>query len=290
MIIRRTVEITGLLLTDTDADIVVLAAGRSLLASLNPRDMFEVNAGVIESHAMVCATTCPNALVAVTTWPSIYNVPLVSEVYKRLGVYNPDKIIGNCTLNVMCANTILGNEFYLDPESIHVPLAGGNSSTTMVPLLSKAQPFAEFSQETAEKLTEEILMCNRRFSRKHSRPLKATRAHAINRFVLTLVRGLMDQPDAIMTAFVRSNVLPHCKYCASQLLFGPQGVKLNFGIPKITPYELDLLSTSVAELTRVYEFVEKYSESEFDYRKRRSLDRCFTQPGKKQMFAVEQTC
>ena len=105
--------------------------------------------------------------------------------------------------------------------------------------------------------------------------MKATRAYAINRFVLSLVRGLMDQPDAVMTAFVRSNVLPHCKYFATQLQFGPEGVKLNFGIPKITSYELELLECSVAVLTKDIEIAEDAAKTfENTTRKRRSISRC----------------
>ena len=107
----------------------------------------------------------------------------------------------------------------------------------------------------------------------YHRPMKLSRAYAINRFVLTLIRGLMDQPDAIMTAFVRSNVLPHCKYIATQLLFGPEGVKLNFGIPKITPFELEQLECSVAVLTQHIEIAEKFAKID-DARKRRSHSRC----------------
>ena len=125
---------------------MILGAGISYLPEMNEEQVFEVNAGIVQNQAMLCATLCPNAIIAVSAWPTVYLLPLVSEVFKQYNVYNPDKIIGICTLSIIKANTIVGRALNLDPERIHVPIIGGNTSDTTVPLLSKAQPFAEFTQ------------------------------------------------------------------------------------------------------------------------------------------------
>ena len=125
---------------------MVIGAGRSHLRTMTDRQLFEVNAGIVQRQAILCATVCPHAIIAVTASPKNYLVPLVSEVFKQHGVYNPDKIIGMSTLCIVPANTIVGRAYYLDPDCIHVPVICGNSDNTMVPLLSKAQPFADFSK------------------------------------------------------------------------------------------------------------------------------------------------
>lgn len=72
-------------------------------------------------------------------------VPVVSEVMKANGTYNPNKIFGVTTLNVVRTNTFVGNILGLEPECVTVPVLGGGSNRTIVPILSLAKPCSEFS-------------------------------------------------------------------------------------------------------------------------------------------------
>ena len=51
------------------------------------------------------ATTCPKALVAVISNPVNSTVPIVAEVLKAHGVYDPRRVLGVTTLDVLRANT-----------------------------------------------------------------------------------------------------------------------------------------------------------------------------------------
>lgn len=72
-------------------------------------------------------------------------VPIVSEVMKKNATYNPYKIFGVTTLNVVRSNTFVGNVLGLEPESVTLPVLGGGSEKSIVPVLSHAQPCADFS-------------------------------------------------------------------------------------------------------------------------------------------------
>lgn len=75
-------------------------------------------------------------------------IPLFSEVMKKNGVYNPKAIFGITTINVVRANTFVAEVLGLEPECVIVPVVGGNSEKTIVPLLSHAKPIAEFTNVT----------------------------------------------------------------------------------------------------------------------------------------------
>lgn len=85
------------------------------------------------------------ALFAIATNPVNSLVPLFSEVMKKNGAYDPHKIFGVTTLNVIRANTFVAEILGLEPECVVVPVVGGNSGLTIVPLLSHAKPVAEFT-------------------------------------------------------------------------------------------------------------------------------------------------
>lgn len=64
---------------------------------------------------------------------------------KSNGTYNPNKIFGVTTLNVMRANTYIGNLLGLEPECMTVPVIGGGADRTIVPVWSKAKPSADLT-------------------------------------------------------------------------------------------------------------------------------------------------
>lgn len=90
-------------------------------------------------------TVC-QALLAVVTNPINSIVPVVCEVYKQKCHKDCSKnIFGVTTLDCVRANTFVGEVLSAKPETIVVPVVGGHSASTIVPLLSQTKPSAEFS-------------------------------------------------------------------------------------------------------------------------------------------------
>ena len=64
-------------------------------------------------------------------------VPIATEVYKKAGVYNPNRIFGVTTLDVVRANTFVAEAKNLDVSATSVPVIGGHAGVTIIPLLSQ---------------------------------------------------------------------------------------------------------------------------------------------------------
>jgi len=64
---------------------------------------------------------------------------------------------------------------------------------------------------------------------------------AAAKLIITLASGLCGFDHVITCAYVRSNVLPVCRFFTSELQLGTEGVKRNLGLPKITPTEILLI-------------------------------------------------
>jgi len=95
-------------------------------------DLFKVNAGVIRDLATGIAMTCPNAFVLIITNPVNSTLPIAVETLKKHGVFNPAKVFGVTTLDVVRASTFVAHALDLpDPKKFKIPVVGGHSGATI---------------------------------------------------------------------------------------------------------------------------------------------------------------
>lgn len=68
---------------------------------------------------------------------------------KTCGMYDPNKVFGVSSVLEMRANTIVGDYLSIDPAAVKVPIVGGTTACTAVPLLSHSTPYNEFTYVSA---------------------------------------------------------------------------------------------------------------------------------------------
>lgn len=61
---------------------------------------------------------------------------------------------------------------------------------------------------------------------------------AAAKLLIKLAAGLSGHDHVLTCAYVRSDVLPICRFFTSELELGPGGVKRNLGLPKISAGEV----------------------------------------------------
>merc|ERR1719224_421190 len=88
----------------TGCDIVLIPAGVPRKPGMTRDDLFNTNASIVQTLADACARNCPNAIIGIIANPVNSTVPITAEVFKKHGVYNPNKIFGVTTLDVVRAN------------------------------------------------------------------------------------------------------------------------------------------------------------------------------------------
>lgn len=86
----------------------------------------------------------------VVTNPVNSTLPVATEVLKKAGVFNPTHIFGVTTLDVVRASTFAAHALggNVDPKDFKVPVIGGHSGATILPLYSQAQPLVNLDDET----------------------------------------------------------------------------------------------------------------------------------------------
>jgi len=185
------------------ADIVVIPAGVPRKPGMTRDDLFKVNAGIVKGLIEGIVKNCPSALIGIITNPVNSTVPIAAEVLKKHGVYNPKKVFGISTLDVVRAETFVGELRNLDPAKVKVDVVGGHSAETMLPVLSQVTG-GNFTVEEAKALTQKIKDAGTVVVNAKDGAGSATlsMAFAGARFALALVRAFQGEKGIVECAYV----------------------------------------------------------------------------------------
>merc|ERR1712045_902495 len=127
------------------AEIVVIPAGVPRKPGMTRDDLFNTNASIVAKLATAAAEVCPDACLAIISNPVNSTVPIASEMFKKAGKYNPNKIFGVTTLDIVRANKFISELKGLDPQDVNCPVVGGHAGITIMPLISQCTPSVEFA-------------------------------------------------------------------------------------------------------------------------------------------------
>uniref|UniRef100_A0A0A9WW43 Malate dehydrogenase, mitochondrial n=2 Tax=Lygus hesperus TaxID=30085 RepID=A0A0A9WW43_LYGHE len=245
------------------ADIVLICAGLHMekQAANAIDDLLTVNCRAVMEISKSAATYCPQAFIVVCSNPVNCTLPVACEVFKKVNRFvDPCKMFGLATLNVIRANTLLAEVLQVAPETVDVPIIGGHSPNTVVPVLSHARPCTQLNTEEVVKITRAIQAAGddvvRAKSGRSSAILSA--AFAAARFAVSLAKGLNGVDGVTECAMVMSNVVSDVSYFITPLQLGCCGVEKNLGVPDLTSYECCLLETAMPFLKRDIEVGEHF--------------------------------
>lgn len=233
------------------ADVVVIPAGVPRKPGMTRDDLFNVNAGIIKDIATSIAKNCPKALIAIITNPVNTCVPIAAEILKKAGVYDSNRLFGVSTLDVVRARAFIGDALGVDPQKVNIPVIGGHSGVTILPIISQCQPTFKGNKETIEKLTVRIQEAGTEVVKAKAGAGSATlsMAYAGARFAGSLLKGLNGDSNVIECSYVQSKVT-EATFFSTPLVLGKNGLKENLGLPEMNDYEKKLLETAIPELKK----------------------------------------
>lgn len=101
-------------------------------------DLFNTNASIVRDLAKAAAKSAPDAKLLVISNPVNSTVPIVREILKKAGVYNPKTLFGVTTLDIVRASRFVSALKGTDPVNEKITVVGGHSGVTIVPLFSQS--------------------------------------------------------------------------------------------------------------------------------------------------------
>ncbi|WP_258239897.1 malate dehydrogenase [Pseudidiomarina homiensis] len=211
------------------ADIVLIPAGVPRKPGMDRSDLFNINAGIVANLVEAIADNCPNACIGIITNPVNTTVAIAKRVLEKKGVYNKNKLFGVTTLDVIRAETFVAEIHGKNPAEVQVPVIGGHSGTTILPLLS--QTGLSFTDEQIEQLTHRIQNAGTEVVEAKAGGGSATLSmgQAAARFCLSLVKALEGDNSVVECTYVETD--------GNDALFFAHPVRLGKnGIEEILPY------------------------------------------------------
>jgi len=238
----------------TGADIVVIPAGIPRKPGMTRDDLFKINAGIVKGLIQGVADYCPDAYVLVISNPVNSTVPIAAEVLTAAGKFNAKKLFGVTTLDVVRAETFV-REFTgdKDPAKTVIPVIGGHSGETIVPLFSQAKPSVNIPQDKLDALTNRVQFGGDEVVKAKDGAGSATlsMAYAGYRFAERVMKAAKGESGIVENTFV---YLPGveggdaiaketgCQYFSVPVELGKDGaVKANNPLSSANDYEKKLL-------------------------------------------------
>jgi len=200
-------------------------------------DLFKINAGIVKGLIEVAAEVAPTAFILVISNPVNSTVPISAEVLKAKGVFNPQRLFGVTTLDVVRAETftaeLVGQS---DPQQIKVPVVGGHSGDTIVPLLSLSTPHVDIPEDKYPELVNRIQFGGDEVVKAKNGGGSATlsMAQAGYRFAEKLLRAIKGEKGLVEPSYVYLPGVPGgapiakrtgCDFFSVPIELGPNGAE-----------------------------------------------------------------
>lgn len=221
----------------TGCDIVLIPAGVPRKPGMDRSDLFNINAGIVKALVEGIADNCPNACTCIITNPVNTTVAIAAETLKAKGVYDKNKLFGVTTLDVIRAETFVAELKDKDPANIHVPVIGGHSGTTILPLLSQVEG-VEFSDEEVASLTHRIQNAGTEVVEAKAGGGSATLSmgQAAARFCLSLAKAMQGE-DVVEYTYVQTDDSDDAAFFSHPVRLGKNGVEEILSYGELSAFE-----------------------------------------------------
>ena len=248
----------------TGSDVIVIPAGVPRKPGMTRDDLFNTNASIVRDLAKAASEHAPNAAVLIISNPVNSTVPIVAEVFKSKGTYNPKKLFGVTTLDVLRASRFVSEIAGTNPVNEKVTVVGGHSGITIVPLLSQTT-HKNLDAETRDALIHRIQFGGDEVVQAKDGAGSATlsMAQAGARFASAVLDGLAGEKDVIEPSFVDSPLFKDegVDFFSSKVTLGVEGVKQVHALGELSGHEEELVKeakdTLIKNIKKGVDFVQQ---------------------------------
>jgi len=236
------------------AKVVVIPAGVPRKPGMTRDDLFNTNASIVRDLASAVGRVAPEAHILVISNPVNSTVPIVAATLEKAGVFNPKRVFGITTLDVVRAARFLAGLVNASPKDTAVTVVGGHSGATIVPLLSQSAYGKTVKGEQYQALVHRIQFGGDEVVKAKDGAGSATlsMAYAGATFTNSLLRGLNGQKGVITPTFVKSPLYADqgIDFFSSNVELGVNGVEKIYPIGEISAEEEKLLAACLPELKK----------------------------------------
>lgn len=215
-------------------------------------DLFNTNASIVRDLAKAAADSAPDANILVISNPVNSTVPIVAEIFKSKGVYNPKRLFGVTSLDVVRASRFVSEIKNTDPADEKITVVGGHSGVTIVPLFSQSKhPELSGNDDLLHRVQfggDEVVK-----AKDGAGSATLSMAMAGARFAESLLKAGAGETGVVEPTFIDSPLYKDqgIDFFASNVELGPSGVEKIHPVGKVDAHEQKLLDACLSDLKKV---------------------------------------
>ncbi|KOS22861.1 Malate dehydrogenase [Escovopsis weberi] len=235
----------------TGSEIVVIPAGVPRKPGMTRDDLFNTNASIVRDLAKAVADAAPKAKVLIISNPVNSTVPICKAVFQAKGVYDPKRLFGVTTLDVVRASRFVSEIKDTDPKNENITVVGGHSGVTIVPLFSQSNhPDLSANADLVKRVQfggDEVVK-----AKDGAGSATLSMAFAGARMANSLLRAASGEKGVVEPTFVESPLYKDegCEFFSSNVELGPNGVEKIHPLGKLDAIETKLVADCVADLKK----------------------------------------
>jgi len=232
----------------TGCHLVLVPAGLPRKPGMTRADLLGTNAGIAKNIVEACAKFCPDAILGLIVNPVNSVVPAMCELYKQAG-FDPRKICGVTSLDIVRANKFVHEATGAPIESIDVPVVGGHAGSTILPLFSQVPAAAKLPGNQLKDMDKHVQDAGTDVVNAKGGKGSATlsMAYAGAKFGNAVLCGLAGD-ETTECAYVMRGSGEELPYLASKVTFGEHGVKEVHGLGPMSDYESERFRECLKQL------------------------------------------
>lgn len=174
-------------------------------------------------------------------------------MFKSKGVYNPKRLFGVTTLDVVRASRFISAIKGTDPQNENITVVGGHSGVTIVPLYSKTA-HTDVQGKQLDELVHRVQFGGDEVVQAKDGAGSATLSMAMAgaRFAESVLRAAAGEKGVVEPTFVQSELYKDqgVEFFASRVELSKDGVGKIHPVGKITEYEQSLLDKCLVDLKK----------------------------------------
>ncbi|CAB3236014.1 unnamed protein product [Arctia plantaginis] len=232
-----------------NSELIICAAGVTRTPSITENSCFTTNTVFIKSLAKAIARLEPMPFIGIVTEPINSLIPMTAEIVRNYGELDVRKLFGISTIDFLRAQILYASIHKLHPSDVSVPVIGGRSYKTCIPLLSQALPAKDMNEREAQTFTMKLRKADHDIMKaKNGLAPVLSVAHSAVLFTRSVLNAL-DGNDEVVHAFVDNNDFG-TDYFSGLVHINRDGVKEMQRYSKLSNFECQLLENSIEELRK----------------------------------------
>uniref|UniRef100_A0A1B0C1V3 Malate dehydrogenase, mitochondrial n=1 Tax=Glossina palpalis gambiensis TaxID=67801 RepID=A0A1B0C1V3_9MUSC len=243
------------------SEFVIVVCGCRKQEDVDDHKLFEANAPIVmKIMEAIMETNQKQPFIHIITEPVNTLVPLAALALQKYEQYDERKLSGSTSIDLMRARLMYAEFLHVDPYKVQLPVIGGRSEKTIIPLLSVRQPSENMTKEERDKFLKRLRTADMDVMNAKCGEASAQLSVAVaaSRFCYSVVEAILRKSVKDVAFIPCKEIREDVDYFSTRFLLEENGVKEIYPLPNIDGEEEALLEIAIKEIEAACKMAKDY--------------------------------